>query len=302
MGPDTVAWMKAQGDYTRSVFDSIAPRAALLQRIADFAGRFGFVHGYSVHGGRAFYEERAPGADEFDLMVRDANGDTRTLVDIAALRASNGGMPYAINYFLPAPDGSKVAVGISAGGSEAASLFVYDAASGAQIAGPVDRAEFGATSWSADAQTLYFIRLKKLESGAPPTEKYLDSSIEAWNLKSDPVPILGRTVGRGPTLDPVENPALIVVPDAPQALLLAINGVQNEFTALVCASGSGRRPHGRLATVLQSRRRHYVDRTAGRRSIPAVASGRSDVQGAEPARSARRSLPHLRSSPLNRIV
>ena len=231
MGPDTVAWMKSQGDYTRSVFDSIAPRAALLQRIADFAGRFGFVQGYSVHGGRAFYEERAPGADEFDLMVRDANGGTRTLVDIAALRASNGGMPYAINYFLPAPDGSKVAVGISAGGSEAASLFVYDAASGAQIAGPVDRAEFGATSWSADAQTLYFIRLKKLESGAPQTEKYLDSSIEAWNLKSDPVPILGRTVGRGPSLDPVENPALIVVPDAPQALLLAINGVQNEFTA-----------------------------------------------------------------------
>ena len=112
-----------------------------------------------------------------------------------ALRANNGGMPYAINYFLPAPDGSKVAVGISAGGSEAASLFVYDAASGAQIAGPIDRAEFGATSWSADATDVLLHPSQETRDGAPQTEKYLDSSIEAWNLKSDPVPILGRTVG-----------------------------------------------------------------------------------------------------------
>ena len=54
MGSATVAWMTAQGDYTRRVFDSIAPRAALLQRISDFAGGFGFVQGVSMHGGRTF--------------------------------------------------------------------------------------------------------------------------------------------------------------------------------------------------------------------------------------------------------
>ncbi len=156
---------------------------------------------------------------------------TRTLVDIGALRARNGGATYAINYFLPSPDGSKVAVGISAGGSEEASLFVYDAATGTQIAGPVDRAEFGATSWSADSKTLYFIRLKKPADGAPPTDKYLDSTIDAWNLRSEPVPILGGNTGRGPKLDPVENPVLVVVPGATHALLLAVNGVQNEFSA-----------------------------------------------------------------------
>jgi hypothetical protein len=74
------------------------------------------VHGYSLLAvGR--FEERAPGADEFDLRVRDASG-TRTLVDVGVLRAQNGGAAYAINYLLPAPDGSKVAVGISAGGSK----------------------------------------------------------------------------------------------------------------------------------------------------------------------------------------
>ncbi|CAM5238059.1 hypothetical protein [Rhodanobacter lindaniclasticus] len=68
------------------------------------------------YGGRDFYEERAPGADDFNLMVRDAAG-TRTLVDVDALRKAHAGKPYAINWFLASPDGSKVAVGVSEGGS-----------------------------------------------------------------------------------------------------------------------------------------------------------------------------------------
>ena len=55
-----------------------------------------------------------------------------------------------------------MAIGISEGGSEDASISVYDAATGKAIAGPVDRAQFGATAWSNDSKTLYFVRLKKL--------------------------------------------------------------------------------------------------------------------------------------------
>ena len=90
------------------------------------------------YGGHEFYEERAPGADDFDLLVRDTKG-THKLVDIDALRKAHGGKPYAINWFLPSTDGSKVAVGVSEGGSENASMTVYDAASGKRIAAPIDR-------------------------------------------------------------------------------------------------------------------------------------------------------------------
>ena len=145
LDPDTIAWMKAQGVYSRTILDAIAPRAALEQKIAAFTASFGFVQNYAYFGGRAFYEERAPGSDNFDLVVKDAKG-MRKIIDVAALRAANGGKPYAINYFLASPDGSKVAAGVSEGGSEEASLTVYDAATGKQIAGPVDRAQFGATS------------------------------------------------------------------------------------------------------------------------------------------------------------
>src|SRR5580704_12462263 len=111
---------------------------------------------------------------------------TRKIVDVAALRAANGGKPFAINYFLASPDGNKVAVGISEGGSEDASITVYDAASGAKIGGPVDRAQFGTTSWSNDSHTLYFVRLKRLAPGEAAVDRYKDATLNSWDLKSDP--------------------------------------------------------------------------------------------------------------------
>ncbi len=228
LSPDTITWMKAQGEYTRSILDAIKPRAALEQRIAAFTASFGFIEDYATYGGRAFYEERAPGSDNFDLIVKDARG-TRKIVDVAALRAAHAGSPFAINFFLPAPDGTKVAVGISEGGSEDASISVYDAATGATVAGPLDRAQFGATAWSNDARRVYFVRLKQLAPGESPIDKYFDATLVSWDLHGEPVPILGSTVGHGPHFTKVESPALSLTPTSPLAVAQNINGVQNEL-------------------------------------------------------------------------
>ncbi len=228
LDPSTIAWMSAEGAYTRSVLDAIAPRAALEARIAAFTGSFGFTQGYASYGGRTFFEERTPGSDNFDLVVADKAGK-RKIVDVAAVRASNGGKPYAINYFLASPDGSKVAAGISQGGSEAASIFVYDVATGKQIAGPLDRADPGYTSWSNDSSTLYFARLKKLARGEAEIEKYRNATLVAWDLKSEPVAVLGSNVGHGPSFLPDELPTLSISPGAPMAMAVSINGVQNEL-------------------------------------------------------------------------
>jgi prolyl oligopeptidase len=228
LDPATMAWMKAQGAYTRSVFDGIKPLAQLKTQVAQFSASFGLIQGYVRFGARGFYEERAPGSDNFDLMVSDGAG-TRKIVDVAALRVANGGKPLAINFFLASPDGAKVAVGISEGGSEDAAITVYDAARGAKIAGPIDRAQFGATSWSDDSRLLYFIRLQKLAANAPASDKYLNATADAWDMKSEPVPILGASLGHGPAITPVESPAIAISVGAPMAAALSINGVQNEF-------------------------------------------------------------------------
>ena len=233
---DTIDWMKAQGAYTSSVLGAIAPRADLGRRVSAFTGGFGFIQSYASYGGRDFYEERAPGSDNFDLVVHDSAG-TRKLVDVAALRAKNGGKAYAINYFLASPDGKKVAVGVSEGGSENAALSVYDAASGARIAGPVDRAQFGATAWSNDSATLYFNRLQELRPGDPEIGRYKNSTLDAWDLKAAPAALLGATAGHGPKVGEDEFPVVLINPGAPLAVMDSVNGVQNEQKLWLAPAG-----------------------------------------------------------------
>ena len=227
LDPSTIAWMTAQGAYTRSILDAIPARTALEAKIAAFTGSFGFIRGYVKYGGRALYLERTPGSNNFDLIVADTSGK-RKIVDVAALRASKGGSPYAINYFFASPDGSKVAAGISQGGSEAASIFVYDTATGKQIAGPLDRADPGFVAWSDDSSRLYFTRLKKLAPGEAEVERYRNTALVSWDLKSEPVAMLGSTASRGPSFLPDETPAMSIWPGAPLAMAISYNGVQNE--------------------------------------------------------------------------
>lgn len=228
LDPSTISWMKAQGAYTRSILDAIPARGDLEKKIADFTASFGLVQGYANYGGRVFYEERAPGSDDFNLMVSD-NAGKRRLVDVAALRAAHGGTPYAINYFLASPDGSKAAVGISEGGSEAVSVFVYEAASGKQIAGPLDRADPGYLAWSDDSARIYLPRLTQLAAGEADSEKYRNPALVSWDLKSEPVALLGAAVGHGPPFQPDELPTLELFPGSETALAVSINGMQNEL-------------------------------------------------------------------------
>ena len=52
LDPATLAWMKSQGAYTRSVLDSIRPLAQLKKDAAKFSASFGLIQGY-VHFGIA---------------------------------------------------------------------------------------------------------------------------------------------------------------------------------------------------------------------------------------------------------
>ena len=226
MDAETVEWMKAQGRYTRSVLDSIPGRAAYREQLTKFTGAFGFVKSYQAFGGRSFYLYRAPGSDNYDLLVKEGSGAARTVVDVGALRAAHGGTPYAINYFQASPDGSKVAAGISEGGSENASLSVYDVASGHVVAGPLSRAEFGAVSWTEDSRTVFLNRLADTKVLA---EKYLNSIAAVWNLKDEPVALLGATVGHGPHIESQQAPAIGIWSGASHAGAVIFNGVQNEW-------------------------------------------------------------------------
>jgi prolyl oligopeptidase len=230
LDPGTLDWIKKQGDYTNAVFAAIAPRAALARRIAQFTSSFGIAKWFVSYGGRSFYLERVPGSDNFDLMERDLTG-AHKLVDIAALRTAQGGRSAAINYFLVSPDGTKIALGISSGGSEDASLTVLDVATQATVAGPLDRCEYATSAWSDDSSTLYFVRLKKLTPGEGETEKYKYLTLYRWDLHGEPQPLLGSSVGHGPRFSPLDFPGLQISPGGTLAMAGNTNGVERELVS-----------------------------------------------------------------------
>ncbi|HSU95068.1 MAG TPA: prolyl oligopeptidase family serine peptidase [Gemmatimonadaceae bacterium] len=235
-------WMRAEGKYTSALFASVPARAALLKEAAAASASYDFVNTIQLAGTRTFYEERVPGSDNFDLMVREADGSSRKLVDVGALRAAHAGSPYAINYYVASPKGEKVAVGISAGGSEDASLFVYDVRTGRQIAPALALAEFGVSSWTDDGRKLFVILLAKQPAGAPPTAKYLNSRLMVWDLKRDPVPLLGGTTPSRIAVAPQKIPSLYSRVGAKVSTAVIGNGTENELELWTAPSESTTSP------------------------------------------------------------
>jgi prolyl oligopeptidase len=222
---ETIAWMKAQGSYSRALFDSIGPRKAFLERMSAFVSGFGFVGATQPAGDRVFYLQRAPGSDVYSLMV-GRGAERRLLVDTAALIRAAGGTPHAIDYFTASPDGSKVAVGISTGGSEDSRLSIIDTASGRTLAGPLDRAQFSGIAWLPDSSGLF---LSRRQADPAPALKYKKVSVQYWDLRGDPVPVAGAGTGRGPIDNEDIFPFLGLASDSPVATLIGVNGVQNEI-------------------------------------------------------------------------
>lgn len=224
----TLDWMRAQGAYTRGLLDRIAPLAAYRARLGQFGSQFGFVRNVGYAGDRLFFLSRAPGRDAYDLAVKDKGGEPRRLIDVAALIAASGNTPHAVDYFEPSPDGSRVAVGISASGSEDAQLTIVDATTGKTVAGPISRAQFGGVNWTEDGKGLFFTRLAEGATGAA---KYNNSSVVFWTGSGEPRAVVGAAEKLGPNTDPVRFPFIQTVPGSDQVMLFVANGVANEVEA-----------------------------------------------------------------------
>jgi len=232
-GADTAAWMKAHADHAGATLRAIPGRDAIRRKIEqyDASAPARVVEVSRTAGGLVFYQRRGVKDDQFKLFVRNGySGAERLLFDPETLRKTTG-KPHAINYYSPSPDGRWVAVGVSAAGSEEASMRMLDVASGKQVGPEIDRARWGATSWSPDGAEIYFHRMQKLEPGMPPTEKFQRSSAVVMKPggSADSVRTL-LTAGKDLGTPPSEFPFVSITPDG-RAIATVIDGVSPDFAA-----------------------------------------------------------------------
>src|SRR5437762_2100428 len=171
--PEVAAWAKAQADYARATLESIPGYPPLRQRLAELDESTAAVIG-SVRldaNGNLFFMRRAASENTLKLYRRDAQGAETLLVDPDDWQKDNA-RPHAINYFAPSPDGTLVAVGVSAAGSEEAAIYVVDVATRKRLGEPISRAQYPRISWRPDSRSFFYLREQELKPGMPATQKY----------------------------------------------------------------------------------------------------------------------------------
>jgi prolyl oligopeptidase len=199
--PTFLDLLRAQNDYTKSVLAPIAaPRNKLLARLHEIDNGVPLVSSPTRAGSWLFFLRTDPGARTGSLMVRDSKGATRTLLDPE--RFAENGVHAAIDYFVSSPDGLRVAVGESLGGSENSTIHVVDTATGRLLPDAITRTQYASPSWRGDGESFYYARLQALPPNAPATALYENVKTFLHVLGTDPEKdpaVLG--VGVSPKLD-----------------------------------------------------------------------------------------------------
>lgn len=227
------AWMKAHSDFAQVTLRRIAGRDALRARLEelDSAVSARVVDVQLRPGGLTFFQRRGARDDQFKLYVQPGpKAPERLLFDPETLKKRTG-QPHAINYYSASPDGSLVAIGVSAAGSEDAVLRLIDVKTGRQRGPLIERAQFGALSWAPDGSELFFHRMQALPKGAPATDKYQRSSAVAITPGAGEAGIRTLlTAGRDLGIPATEFPLIEVQPDG-RVVALVVDGVSPDFSA-----------------------------------------------------------------------
>ena len=215
--PEVQAWLKAQAAVSRAALDKIELRDRIEKRITELTTAtsdaiYGIVR---MAGGQIYYMKRPKGERQFKLVTRmGLSGGERVLVD-PEVETKRSGVPHAINYFQPSWDGKFVAFGMSAGGSEDASLYILDVSTGKNIGQPIPRVHEARVTWLPDSKSITYNQLRAPVAGAAESEFYLDSAV-MWLKVGAPAAtakaIFGPTVTRDLGLARLDVGFMIMTP------------------------------------------------------------------------------------------
>ena len=195
-------WSAAQNAAARKILDALPHRDGIASRIAESLSNTDYYYSAERAGEHGwFLKDSAPKPQPFIVRV-DATGDhesERVIFDPEVFVESGR---TSIQWFRVAPDGKKIAIALTVGGSEIADVHILDTESGKRIDEILPRVNVptagGDLSWDADSTGFYYTRYPR--SGEQSAE---DMSFyqQLWHRKlgtplSDDTYELGKTFDR----------------------------------------------------------------------------------------------------------
>lgn len=244
--PVVAAWMKAHSGHARATLEGLDGYGKLMKRIAELdnatASRVGGIQ--RIRGGITFFQRRGATENTFKLYVRGSDGKERVLADPDDWERETG-RPHAIDYFESSPDGSIVAVGVSPGGNELASLYLIDTATKRRIGAPIDRARYSGVSWRADGRSFFYTRGPVLADGMPVSENFKNLRSYLHVVGSDPQSdVLLAGIDGNPRIPllPTQSPYVVATPGSNFAVAAIYDGVQREVRLYAAPLASAGKP------------------------------------------------------------
>jgi prolyl oligopeptidase len=166
--PRTIAWSDAQDELARPYLDGLPGRDALRARLTTLQ-RAGMVGPPYWRGTRAFFVRREPGQEHAALLVREADGTERTLVDPSALDPDG---TTTLDGWSPSIEGDLLAYQLSTGGDEEARLRIMDVATGEVVDGPIDRCRYSPVAWLPGGAEIYYVRRLPADAVPPGEDQF----------------------------------------------------------------------------------------------------------------------------------
>jgi prolyl oligopeptidase len=234
--PAVVEFLKTQNDYTRSLLALLGtPRGRLLDRIQELDNAVAVVRSWQRAATAIFYLETAPAATTASLMVREADGKPRKLID--PTQFDEKGSHAAIDYFAPSYDGKYVVAGVSLGGSENSTIRVVEVKTGRLLQDAISRTQYAGPTWREDSRSFYYARIQALPPNAPPTAVYENERTYLHVLGDDPEKdpaVFGPAVSKSVNVPKAGFTSVSVTPGSPYAIAFYSAGTTDP-TALYMA-------------------------------------------------------------------
>jgi prolyl oligopeptidase len=168
------SWSNKQNAYARSILDNMPSIEELRERITEILTAESVSY-YSVcrRKGTLFSMKRQPPLEQpFLVAMPSAKEPQSERIIVDPTKIDPGGTT-SIDWYVPSPDGSLLAVSLSVGGSESGDVHIYEAENGKEIGEVILRVNGGTAggdlAWTPDGSGFYYTRYPR-EGERPPED------------------------------------------------------------------------------------------------------------------------------------
>ena len=161
--PAVKNWSDAQNGRTRAYLDGLAVRAPIKAELTRLISTTSpSFYGLKRGGETIFAMFNQPPKQQPMLAVMPLSADpdaARVVIDPNVIDARG---KTAIDWFVPSPDGTLLAVSMSEGGSEDGTLHIFDVATGKETGEAIPGVQYptagGSMAWAADGKSFWYTR------------------------------------------------------------------------------------------------------------------------------------------------